>query len=242
MKLYSYLILLSLLLGFFTVADVHAQRGKKTGSFHKGRFKSIKMSRSKAKVVCPIFEQSQYPYQGIGFKLGDPFALTYKFYASKNFAIAIDAGSAASGLYSEHHRENFSDHTQGDTLNMSQDQSISYVSHTVNSEWVLEGKALFQNDASDLLKGLQWYAGIGWQWRQLDIDYEYLLEINFTENEIGVFNVTSLTMGPVAAFGIEYAYFELPISAFLEVEGYYDIVENPGWFRLQGGVGLRYVF
>ena len=223
--------ILSLLLMAFAVTESDAQ---------KRRYKSLKMSKQKASIVCPIFHVSEYPYQGIGFKLGDPFAITYKFYASKNFSVAVDFGSAASGLYSDHHRQNFGEVINPDTLNM--DQSISYVSHTVNTEWVLEGKALFQSDAASVLEGLQWYVGAGWQWRQLDIDYEYLLELGFSDNELGVTNVTNTTMGPVGVIGIEYAYFELPISAFLEVEGYYDLVENPGWLRLQGGVGLRYVF
>ena len=236
-----YILLAStLLLSCFTLSDAFAQRGKKSGSFYKGRYKQIKISRTKAAVVCPIFEDSAYPYHGIGFKLGDPFALTYKFYPNKHWAFAIDAGKAASGLYSDHHRENFGSNVDIDSLGV--DQGISYISHVVNSEWVLEAKLLFQRDADNLTKGLQLYAGVGFQYRMLDIEYEYLLEINFTDNEIGKFNVIEDTMGPTAVVGFEYAYFDLPISAFLEVEGYYDVVSNPGWLRLQGGVGLRYVF
>lgn len=207
---------------------------------YRNKHRPIKMSKRKAQVVCPIFEESKYPYQGIGFKVGDPFAITYKFYANQHFSIALDFGSASSGLYSEHHRENFGQYNDADTLTSS--QNINYVSHKVNSEWVLEGKVLYQSDASFITDGLQWYIGAGWQYRQLDIEYEYLLEISFLENEIGRFDVNKTTMGPTAAIGIEYAYFELPISAFMEVELYYDLVENPGWLRLQGGVGLRYVF
>jgi len=240
MKRNNKLYFLVLLLALFFVTDAYAQKRKFKSAYHRGRFKNIKVSRQKAAVVCPIFEDTGYPYHGIGFKLGDPFAFTYKFYASKNFAVAIDFGSAASGLYSGHHRDNFGQNTQADTLGM--DQSISYVSHKVNSEWVLEGKIFYQHDASSLLKGLQWYVGGGIQVRQLDIDYEYLLEINFSDNELGVVNVTNSTMGPVATVGIEYAYFEIPISAFMEMGGYFDVVENPGWFRFQGGVGLRYIF
>lgn len=222
---------LILFISTLVVGEVYAQ---------KRRHKPIKISRSKARVVCPVFETSQYPFHGIGFKLGDPFAFTYKFYPNKHIGFAIDAGSAASGLYSEFHRENFDQVIEADTL--LGDQGISYISHKVNSEWVLEAKLLFQRDASDLLKGLQWYVGAGWQWRQLDIDYEYLLEVNFADNEIGIVNETQLTMGPTGVIGIEYSYFDIPLAAFLEIESYFDISQNPGWIRLQGGVGLRYVF
>ncbi|MEM9857572.1 MAG: hypothetical protein AAF843_09455 [Bacteroidota bacterium] len=206
----------------------------------KRKHKPIKISKRKASVVCPIFNESQYPYQGIGVKLGDPFAITYKFYANKNFAIAVDAGSAASGLYNQYHTDNFSEGIRPDTLN--QAQSISYLSHIVNSEWVVEGKMLYQHDASKLLKGLQWYVGAGFQWRQVDITYEYLLDISFSTSETGRFDVTNSTMGPTAVLGFEYAYFQLPISAFMEVELFTDIDNDPGWTRFQGGIGLRVVF
>src|SRR6478736_1082921 len=65
------------------------------------------VSRSKARIMCPIFENSQYPYQGFGIKLGDPFALTYKYYPSKHWAFAADAGKAASGLYNKYYRDVF---------------------------------------------------------------------------------------------------------------------------------------
>jgi len=34
----------------------------------------------------------------------------------------------------------------------------------------------------------------------------------------------------------------LPVSAFMEIEVFTDILEDPGWSRFQGGVGLRFVF
>jgi hypothetical protein len=49
-------------------------------------------------------------------------------------------------------------------------------------------------------------------------------------------------MGPQVAVGIEYSYFSIPISAFMELEYFTDIQADPGWTRLEGGVGLRYVF
>ena len=67
-------------------------------SVKSGTFRQPVVSRNKAKIMCPIFETSQYPYQGIGFKMGDPLALTYKFYPNKNWAFAADGGKAASGL------------------------------------------------------------------------------------------------------------------------------------------------
>jgi hypothetical protein len=242
-KMIRHIFILFLCL-LMTEADLFAQNKNKrrptATSAHRGRFKSIKVSRAKARVVCPVFEDSQYPYQGIGVKVGDPFAVTYKFYPHENFAIALDGGKAASGLYSGYHRENFQDLTQPDTLGF--DQGIGYLGHVVKKEWVFEGKMLYQRDASKVLKGLQWYVGAGWQWRNTKIQYEYLLEISFDENEINLLDNSYLTMGPVAVLGIEYSYFTIPVAAFMEIEWYTDVVQDPGWQRFQGGVGLRVVF
>ncbi len=243
LRMIRYIFIISLCL-IMTEADLFGQNRNKrrptATSSHRGRFKQINISRAKARVVCPIFEDSQYPYHGIGIKVGDPFAFTYKFYAAKNFAIAIDGGKASSGLYSGYHRDNFENLIDRDTLGFNQD--IGYLGHVVKKEWVLEAKALYQKDASKVLKGLQWYAGAGWQWRDTKIQYEYLLEINFDENEINVINESYLTMGPVLVLGIEYSYFTIPVSAFMEIEWYTDVVQDPGWQRFQGGVGLRLIF
>ena len=68
------------------------------------RFRVPNVSKSKASIMCPIFHESRYPYQGIGLKFGDPFALSYKFYPNKNWAFAADAGKVASGLYNKYYR------------------------------------------------------------------------------------------------------------------------------------------
>ncbi|MEX2336677.1 MAG: hypothetical protein WD555_05345 [Fulvivirga sp.] len=198
------------------------------------------MSKKKARIVCPIFETSKYPYHGLGVKVGDPSAVTYKFYASKHFAVVVDFGSAASGLYYKYHKDNLIRYAKTDTL--SGDQSVDYIGHTVTKEWVGEIKLLYQHDASGLVEGLQWYIGAGWQARKLDISYEYLREAGLNESLIEKFNVSAFTMGPTATIGLEYAYYDLPISTFMEIELYSDAMEDAGWMRFQGGAGIRYIF
>ena len=196
---------------------------------------------NKARIICPIFEESRYPYQGIGFKLGDPFALTYKFYANKHFSFAADVGTAASGLYNKYYRGAFASYLP-DTL--SKDQSISYLAHKAVSDWFLETKFLYQWDAEKISKGLQLYAGLGWQWRSTVLEYDYNFndrKSNQDDGKFGKFSVNRFTYGPVLLVGFEYSYFSLPLSAFIEVEVYTDALIDPGYRRFQGGVGLRYV-
>ena len=190
--------------------------------------------------MCPIFHESKYPYQAIGLKFGDPFAATYKFYPNKSWAFAADVGKVASGLYNKYYRSVFTSYLP-DTL--SSEQSITYLTHKANTDWLIEAKFLYQWDAEKISKGLQLYAGLGWQWRATSLTYDYLYEDGQTlDSKFGKFTEKRFTYGPVVILGFEYSYFSLPISAFIEIEGYTDALIDPGYKRFQGGVGLRYVF
>lgn len=189
--------------------------------------------------MCPIFVKSQYPYQGIGFKMGDPFALTYKYYPNKHWAFAADAGKAASGLYNRYYRGLFNNYLP-DTLRGT--QTVKYLGHKAVTDWFVEAKFLYQWDADVISEGLQVYAGLGWQWRQTKITYDFLFEDGLFETQIGKFTERRFTYGPVAVVGFEYAYFSLPVSAFIEIEWFTDALLDPGYKRFQGGVGLRYIF
>ncbi len=228
------LILAITLLGSVTVCYSQYSKSKKVGSFNRPN-----MSRSKAKVICPIFETSQYPYQAIGFKLGDPFALSYKFYPNKNWAFAADGGKAASGLYNKYYRNAFYTYLPD---SLEGQETMQYLAHKVTADWFLEAKFLYQWNADKISKGLQLYAGLGWQWRNTKLTYDYLYEDGAFESKFGKFSENRFTYGPVGILGFEYSYFSLPISAFIEIEWFTDVLLDPGYNRFQGGVGLRYVF
>ncbi len=228
------LILAFALLGSASVCYSQYSKSKKAGTF--GR---TNVSRSKAKVICPIFINSQYPYQAIGLKLGDPFALSYKFYPNKNWAFAADAGKAASGLYNKYYRNAFNTYLPD---SLEGQETMQYLSHKVTADWFLEAKFLYQWNAEKISKGLQLYAGLGWQWRNTKLTYDYLYEDGNFESKFGKFSENRFTYGPVGILGFEYSYFSLPISAFIEIEWFTDVLLDPGYNRFQGGVGLRYVF
>jgi hypothetical protein len=218
---------------------LHAQKsvyGGKTIRSGNHKKNAIKMPRSKAKTICPIFEDTGFPYQGIGFKFGDPVAITYKYYPNKHFAIAADFGRSASGLYSTYYRELFDVEVPdpGDTL--------KYYSHKVKADWVGDLKLLYHMDGEKISPGLQIYAGVGWELRYLTIQYDYMAQTTPDETKFFDSKVNRFTQGVEAVLGIEYSYFKLPISAFMEMEYYIDVMKDPGWRKLQGGVGIRYVF
>lgn len=198
------------------------------------------MPKSKAKIVCPIFENSQFPYQGIGIKLGDPFALTYKYYLDKKWGFVLDFGKAASALYSSYYREKFEEYIEADTIPTA--GGIDYLAHQAKLDIVGEVKVLRHFDIEKVSPGLRFYLGIGFELKTVQLTYDYLYDDGFNQNKFGRFEQSRFTYGPEFIAGIEYSYFQMPISAFMEVELFTDVGLDPGWTKLQGGVGLRYIF
>jgi hypothetical protein len=233
---------LAIVVFLITTGECYSQEARHTKlkkSPKNRSYRAPSISKAKSRVICPIFEQSEYPYQGLGIKLGDPVAVSYKYYPNKNFAFAADVGKVASGLYSKYYRKNFAEYLP-DTL--SGEESIKYLSHRALQDWYVEAKFLYQWDAEKISPGLQLYAGLGWQWRSTKLEYDYIYEDGLFENELGKFKRSRFTYGPSAIVGFEYSYFSLPLSAFIEIEWFTDALLDPGYNRFQGGVGLRYVF
>lgn len=211
-----------------------------TFSQKSSNHKTSRMSAAKGKISCPVFNADEYPYQGLGIKLGDPFAITYKFYFNKYFSLVADAGKASSGLYSRYYHDKFQDYVKSDTL--SEGANFQYLANKIKSDWVGELKILYAFDAKRISNGLQIYAGIGVQAKSTQLQYVYLYNNTDMGYRPGQFDRRRITLGQTTVLGIEYSYFNLPISAFMEMELFTDIMRDPGWQRFQGGVGLRYIF
>lgn len=236
---------LAIVVVFFlvTTTECYSQEARHTTLKRSAKNRGLRapsISKAKSRVICPIFTQSQYPYQGIGLKLGDPVAITYKYYPNKSWAFGADVGKVASGLYSKYYRKNFTTDYMPDTL--SGEESIKYLSHRAITDWYVEAKFLYQWNAEKISKGLQLYAGLGLQWRSTKLEYDYLYEDGLFEADLGKFQRSRFTYGPSAIVGFEYSYFSLPLSAFIEIEWFTDALLDPGYNRFQGGVGLRYIF
>jgi len=241
MRLKNSLILV-FLVGFLLTYDAFSQQMKRrTYKQDNGSAYKMRSSKSKSKIACPIVDPSQYPFHGIGIKLGDPFAITYKFYLSEHFGIAIDFGKASSGLYNRYYREKFDEYINVDTA---QEGSVSYLTHIVNADWVGELKFLWHFDAKGITPGLKVYFGVGPEIKSTQLTYQYIYSSNSNDdvNELGEFDRKRSTFGPQLTLGIEYSYFQIPISAFMEVELFNDVSLDPGWRRFEGGAGLRYIF
>ncbi len=193
------------------------------------------LTRAKTGSTIPLFDEGGYPYQGIGIKVGDPMAVTFKFYVSEHFAVVADFGKSTSSFYKSYYAQLF------DIYFPDPFDTLTYVSHRAKADWVGEVKLLYQRKAYNLMKGLQFYGGLGLEMRDTKLKYTFNVEepaepATLTEQR------RYSTRGLEAVLGAEYAAFGLPLSFFIEAEYYYDLVKDPGWTRLQGGIGVRYVF
>lgn len=226
-------LLLALCIG---VSYSYAQKKRKSLNQRYGndnKAMKFRMNKKMA-VICPVFHPSEYPYQGIGFKAGDPFAITYKLYATEWLAISIDGGIAAYGLYKDRYKELYVNSPGSDTL--------VYFNHQVEKDLFFSGKISYYQEGPKFLKGLDIYAGVGWQLRYAQVLYGYNHELTSQVTEFGTTTKEFDYMGPEFHLGLEYAYFDLPISAFIEANVFYDIVNEPSFVKFQGGIGLRFVF
>lgn len=226
------------------VMSAEGQRSQRV-TRSKLHFANPKVRGSKARIVCPTFDKGRYPLHGLGVKIGDPFALTYKFYPNKRFSVGVDVGKAASGLYSEYFRLKFHGYAAAGNLG-EEGTAVSYWTHRVTSDFVADVRAFYYFDAGELTEGLRFYVGGGWEWKASNLEYTYEYARAPVGEEsgdpFGSLERRRFTMGPQVSAGLEYAYFKIPVAAFMEGEYFTDVSADPGWSRFQGGVGLRYIF
>lgn len=221
-----------------------SQKAKRTRKSHAPEHydKSItRMSKGRTKILCPLFGNGK-SLHALGVKMGDPFAITYKYYLGERLGIVVDLGKASSGLYNRYYREAFPDFLVTDTL---QDEAqLTYLTHRVKSDWIAELKFLWHIDVKKITPGLKVYLGVGPEIKGTQLEYQYLYENNGngSGNPVGRFTRRRVTFGPQATAGIEYAHSQVPLSAFMELEFFNDVFADPGWRRFEGGVGLRYIF
>ena len=227
--------LIALMLGNVGISE--AQHKHKMDPYFKGRYKSIKVPRTKLKYICPGYTGGGYPYQALGVKLGDPIAITYKLYIIRRLAFVMDYGRTATGLYNQFHQDNFAEAMDPDTIGVG--ESVKYFGHTGKRDGIFEAKLLF-NTPFKQIEGLHWYIGAGVQYRWNNIEYSYIQE-NMISTELKKYKLDNYTLGPSAIIGIEYGHPDVPISSFFEVESYFDTWNFPGWIRISAGVGLRYM-
>ncbi len=181
----------------------------------------------------PLFAIAQE--DGIGLRLGEPFSITYKKFIDDNFAIEglFGRAGAKSAAY---YRKSF-DNNRPST-------NAFYAGHSVSNVLSLNLRGIYHEDLSDDLNidigYLLGYIGLGAQLRSARVDYAY------TDSSVGTIvlrdNRRNIDFGPEIFAGGEYYFDELPISVFAEIGLFMELLDRFGHLRLQGAIGVRYLF
>jgi hypothetical protein len=85
------------------------------------------------------------------------------------------------------------------------------------------------------------YAGVGAQLRSVRVNYAYT---NPVSSQSGIFRETrnNIDFGPEIFGGGEYYFDDLPINVFAEIGLFMEVINRFGHLRLQGALGVRYIF
>lgn len=184
-------------------------------------------------LVIPIFGFAQE--DGVGLRLGEPLSITYKKFLDDQFALEamIGRGGPNSANY---YRRAFE--------NRPTTPNAFYASHAASSGFTLNLRGMLHEDITDELNisegYLLGYAGAGVQFRSIGVSYAY------TDPSISpaVFrdDRRNIDFGAEAFGGAEYYFNDLPISIFAEIGLFMEVLDRFGHLRLQGGIGVRYLF
>lgn len=187
--------------------------------------------------TCVVAQKKKH-IGGVGLKMGAPMGITYKQYFLKRFGFEIAGGLANSNLSDTDVEERFNE--------MPEYSEFTYALHEVRSGYAAQARVVMHNPIPRFLTrrgfvGLDWYIGAGAEFRIIQIEYLYKVEISPTSNDFQNADYTSKDIGPEWMLGIEYAFSEIPFSAFAEM-GMFFKVNGKQSHSLQGGLGARFNF
>lgn len=175
---------------------------------------------------------TQHYKNGIGIKLGDPTAFTYKMYGAKDNAIEFTLGTTSAGWWGGYYRNSFGLYSKY--------KDFFYVGHTVNSTIVLQGRYLkHKSITSDIEGKFDWYYGFGAAMRLANVDYTYRETVN---GQILRDAATNVSLGPEGIIGLEYLFKDAPVSVFVEASLMFEVINRPFTPWSFGGFGIRYNF
>lgn len=173
----------------------------------------------------------------VGIRVGEPFSITYKTYLDKKYSVEAMVGRAGANS-AQYYRRAFENNRPY--------SSAIYTSHASSDAFSLNLRGAYNEDISsefNIVEGALFaYGGVGVQLRSVRLNYVYHTSYSNTDMEFRNIDRTNVDFGPEGFVGSEYFFEELPISVFAELGLFLEIINRPGHIRLQGGLGVRYIF
>lgn len=185
-----------------------------------------------------IFARKKKFNFGIGLRAGDPSGLSFKYFYSDDVNYEINLGRTgllATNYYYDSFRR----------LDRFKDCECDYISHKVADSYSIQGHYLFMVPFPDVEK-LFWYYGAGGQFRYITVEYDYK-EKFYKENNTFQWEKQSYTLytydfGIDGVAGMEYSLQGIPVTIFVDIDLFLELVDNPFIMRGQVGIGGRYNF
>ena len=172
--------------------------------------------------------------QGLGLRLGDPMAVSYKKYFGRTHAIEFGIGSAPASWNNQYYINSFQEYPRYD--------NFQYQNHTVQSTLYLQARYLFHyNIPMQNMDGkLEWYWGGGAMLKAAKVQYRFQnREAPFAA---GRDIINEIDLGPEGIIGLEYTFQDTPLTVFGETSLFLEIADRPATFQGFGGLGVRYNF
>lgn len=205
-------------------------------AFGTAEAQSLRMLRKK----MPVCVGPKKNEKGLtaGFRMGDPYGLTLKYYFPKYVAIEVVGGSSFAGLNARYLRDWF----QLDSINDPRSGIyLAYTSHEVNSIYALQGRIMFTHPVHKTkYPNLSYYLGAGLQYMFLDVTYYYTYEVPPDLFTVERLDQSFENLGPEYIIGTEYDFKDMRLSTFAEVNLFAQDISKPFHLRLMGGMGVRW--
>lgn len=177
--------------------------------------------------------QAQQKNWGIGLRLGDPSGISVKRYLARQKAVEFSLGRTWGYNYSNAFYRH-SDYNR---------EFYNYEWHHLRSAVSMQGRYLVHKELglSDL-PGLEWYYGVGAQLRFFNVDYHYRYYGSGNGSIPRTDRVTETDLGLDGIVGLEYSWRDVPLTVFVDLNLFLELIDNPFLPFLQGGTGVRYYF
>jgi uncharacterized protein YraI len=179
---------------------------------------------------------------GIGLRLGEPAGISIKKYNSGNTAWEVNLGRAS--RWGHHYdKDDFYKYSRFSNTN-----NYYYSGYAPGFTTALQVRYMWSKPINGA-EGLSFYYGGGLQARFTPVTYRYYYYDGSFENDwwkdsryYREDRVTDIDLGLDGVLGLEYMMKDLPLSFFLDVNLFVEIVDTPFIIYPQGGAGVRYNF
>lgn len=193
-------------------------------------------------LTCAFVCVSQFIFSqnaGIGLRLGDPSGITFKKYSTKN-AWEINFGRSYLFNGNRWYNNHFDYWYEKQKYGYKEYQYLGYAAGVPLS---LQLHYLFRNPVKSTA-GLEWYWGIGAQFRFQRYFYSYRYKLYNDPNWYYSYDraVTDIDLGFDGIIGLEYNFKDVPLALFIDANIFMEFVDRPFFFWFQSGLGIRYNF